>query len=139
MVQIALKDLSPRQLKLHLVGLLDKQGHVLKRIEKFMSDLTTSVSDLQAAVDSVAVRWASQMAPLTEALAAAQAANDETNAELTEALASAQAAADSVSAEVAELNALGAEPEVPVEVVPVEELPAPPSEDQPPVGEEPTA
>ena len=125
MVSVPQDQLTARQLLLYRVI------PTLNRLDKFMADLTSSVAGLQAAVDNIAVRFASQIVPLQEALAAAQAANDETNAELTQALADASAAADSINSEVAELNAIGAAPEVPVETVPVEELPPPPSEETP--------
>ena len=105
---------TDRQVHIHLIGLYEGQLATLKRIEKFMADLTSTVAELQAAVDSVASRFAGQLAPLVEALAAAQAANTETEGELTDALANAQTAADAIGEQIVELNAIGAEPEVPV-------------------------
>ena len=136
-IPVELSDLTDRQVHLHLIGLLSRHADVLDRLDTFMADLTGSVSALQGAVDSVALRWASQMVPLTDALRAAQEAaaaaeisNAEQQAALDSALAEAQTAADAIQSEVDELNALGAEPDAPVEPVPVDELPPPPSEEQ---------
>ena len=100
-----------------------------------MADLTSSVADLQAAVDAVAVRFASQIAPLQEALTDAQQKISEMELEdteqvaaLNEALASASAAAEQIGEEVRQLNAIGAEPETPVEPVDPEEVPDPPTD-----------
>lgn len=138
MVDVPLEQLTDRQLHIHHIELFQQQVGVLTRLEKFMSDLTTSVASLQGAVDNMAVRFASQIVPLTEALAqaqsdldAAEGLNEETTAALQDSLNNAQAAADAINAEVAELNSIGAAPDVPVEPVPVEELPAPPSEETP--------
>ena len=135
MVNIALADLTNRQLKLHLIKLLEDQVKTNRRLEQFMSNLSSSVEDMQTAVDTMAVRFASQMGPLTESLAAAQAAladlqvsSDADKAALQAALNEMETAAASINSDVAELNAIGAAPDVPVEPVPVEEMPAPPSE-----------
>ena len=124
-VTIPLDQLTDRQLHLHHIGLLSRQAALLDRLDAFMADLTQSVAALQSAVDTMAVRFASQNGVLTEALAAAQAAADQANTELIEALNTAQQAAAQIDAEVAELNSIGARPEEPVEPVPVDELPEP--------------
>lgn len=134
-VPVPLDRLTNRQLHLYLVHLLQQQQEILNRLDGFMTDLTQSVGDLQAAVDNMAVRFASQLQPLQQALADAQAQvatlqlEDQAQVQaLNDALANASSAADAIQAEVAELNGIGAEPSVPVEPVPVEELPPPPSE-----------
>lgn len=135
-VPVELDQLTDRQLHLYLITLLGDQHAILQRLDVFMADLTSSVSALQTAVDSVAVRFASQLVPLTEALTQAQSALDALQdvseadkAALADALSQIDTAAQAIDAEVAELNSLGAEPTVPVEPVPVEEMPAPPSEE----------
>lgn len=121
-VQIPLADLTQRQLLIYQVGLWNRTVKTLEKVESFMSELTTSVAALQTAVDEVAVRFAGQVGPLTAALTAAQEAlaaatlDDEADAQaIADALAEAQAAAASIDSDVAELNALGANPDVPVE------------------------
>lgn len=141
-VEIEIDDLTNRQLHLLLVDLLVEQAAHNNRLEVFMSSLTESVSAMQAAVDNIAVRFASQNQVLTDALENAQTAladseieEGEAKTALEEALAEAQSAADSINADVTELNSIGAAPDVPVEPVPVEELPPPPSEEPPPPAE----
>lgn len=86
-----------------------------------MSNLTESVASLQTAVDDVAVRFNDQLTPLQQALSDAQAAleaahieDEAQNQAIADALAAADAAASEINNQVTELNALGANPDVPV-------------------------
>lgn len=133
-ISVKLEELTDRQLRLHLIFLLTEQHVILYRLDKHMSDLTQSVADLQGAVDTMAIRFASQVTPLTEALNLAQEAladltveDEATKQKLADALSEAASAASSIESEITELNSIGAEPTVPVEPVPVEEMPEPPS------------
>lgn len=132
-VTLRLEELTDRQLHLHHIRLLEEQNALLKSLERHMADLQQSVSDLQEAVDGVNARVAGQVQSLTDALGAAnQALADEAlddaarEAALTDALAEAQAAADAIQGQVEELNAIGAEPDVPVEPETPDDLPANP-------------
>lgn len=130
-VPVPLDQLTDRQMTRHHLLLLERQQATLDRLDAFMADLTASVSALQGAVDTMAQRFNAQNQVLTEALDEALAAADSSNTALADALAKAQAAAAQIDAEVAELNGIGAAPEEPVEDVPVEDLPSPPSEETP--------
>lgn len=121
-VLVPLHELTDRQIHLHLIGLYESQVALLKSLEHQMADLTQSVADLEASVDAINVRFATQLLALNNALTAAQEAlvaeelDDEAkDAALAEALGQAEAAAAAIDAQVSELNAIGAEPEVPVE------------------------
>jgi peptidoglycan hydrolase CwlO-like protein len=111
-VSLPLDQLTTRQLVLYLIDTLEKQ----------MSDLNQSVADLEAAVDSINVRFATELQTLqhaldaaNEALAAEELDDAAKDAALQEALGEASAAALSIANQVAELNAIGAEPTTPVE------------------------
>lgn len=138
MVSVPLDQLTTRQLLINLTRLMQKQQATLNRLDAFMADLTSSVADLQAAVDNMAVRFASQLQPLQQALADAQAQvatlelEDQAQQEaLNTALQNAADAAEAIQNEVTELNSIGAAPDQPVQPVPVEELPPPPSQETP--------
>jgi peptidoglycan hydrolase CwlO-like protein len=126
-VSIPLGELTDRQLHLHLIGLLDRQVAVLTSLEHHMADLTTAVTDLQAAVDGINSRIAGQVADLQSqidagksALADMTALDEADKAALQAALDGAQTAADSIEGQVDELNAIGAAPETPVEPAPAD-------------------
>jgi peptidoglycan hydrolase CwlO-like protein len=121
-VRVPLHELTDRQIHLHLIGLYESQVTLLKSLEHQMADLNQSVADLESAVDQINVRFATQLLALqnaltaaNEALAAEELDDAAKDAALAEALGQAQAAADSINSQVEELNAIGAEPEVPVE------------------------
>lgn len=136
-VQLPLDQLTNRQLHLHLIDLLETQAHHNQRMEQFMSQLDQSVEGLQTAIDDLTVRLASQNAALTQAVSDAnaalavmtaedvsdQAALDQALLDLQAALDNAAAASAAIDGDVTALNAIGAAPEVPVEPVPVDELP----------------
>ena len=134
-VSLPLDQLTDRQLTLFHISLLDEQVQTLRRLDYFMSDLASSVASLQAAVDTMAVRFNAQNQVLTDALAnatqqleALQIDDDAAKQSLADALAAASAAAEEIDSNVAELNSIGAEPSTPVENVPVEELPEAPAD-----------
>lgn len=83
----------------------------LERLETRMSELTASVDTLKSAVDGVAQRLLPQITALEEALAAAQA----DDADAAALFAEAEAATAAIRTEVDRLNALGANPETPVD------------------------
>lgn len=152
-VSVPLKDLSKRQLLLHLVAMqtamakaIAKQATSLRRLESFMSTLDQSVDDLTAAVDAVGVRFNETIDPLlsanadlrtqVQALLDADVIEDaEQAAALTAAMDAQDAAAAEIQSNVDRLNEIGSsteEPPVdqpPVDQPPVEDPPA----DQPPV------
>lgn len=138
-VSIPLNELTDRQVHLHLIGLYEELVSTLKSMEHQMADLNQSVADLEQAVDSINARFAGQLLSLKEALDAAnQALADEelddeaTQQALTEALAQAESAANQINSQVQELNAIGNEPDTPVEPdpSPVDETPIePPAEE----------
>lgn len=121
-VSVPLHDLTDRQIHLHLISLYEKQAATLKHLEHFMADLNQSVEDLEQAVDAINERFATQLLTLKGALDQAnQALADEElddaakDQALQDALGEAQSAADQISSQVEELNAIGADPETPVE------------------------
>lgn len=132
-VSLPLDELTDRQLHVYHIRLLAEQTATLKALEHQMADLNQSVADLEAAVDSINVRFATEVQNLQTALADAnQALEDEElddaakDQALADALAAADAAASAIDSQVEELNAIGAEPDVPVEPEeqPAEETPA---------------
>jgi peptidoglycan hydrolase CwlO-like protein len=111
-VSLPLDQLTTRQLVLYLIDTLEKQ----------MADLNQSVAELEAAVDAINVRFATELQNLqhaldaaNEALAAEELDDAAKDAALQEALAEASSAALAITNQVAELNAIGAEPTTPVE------------------------
>ena len=111
-VSLPLDQLTTRQLVLYLIDTLEKQ----------MADLDKSVSDLEAAVDNINVRFAGELQTLQTALAEAhQALADEElddaakDQALEEALAQADSAAQRIRSQVDELNSIGADPSTPVD------------------------
>lgn len=121
-VSLPLDELTDRQLHMFHIRLLVEQTATLKSLEKHMADLSQSVADLQSSVDSINVRFATEVAGLQSALDSAnQALADEElddaarDQALQEALDEANAAAEAINAQVEELNSIGADPETPVE------------------------
>jgi peptidoglycan hydrolase CwlO-like protein len=121
-VPVPIHELTDRQIHLHLLNMYDNVVTLLKSLEHQMADLNQSVADLEASVDAINVRFATQLLALQNALTeandalAAEDLDDEAREQaLSEALASAQSAADAIDSQVTELNAIGAEPETPVE------------------------
>lgn len=118
-----------------LLNLLNEVRDGQIRLEERMADLVTAVEDLKVAVTGVADRVQGQIAPLTDALNAAQAslqaerdaaatlaaaedqedveqnaALDAARAETDSQMAAAQAAADSITGEVGKLNEIAQTP-----------------------------
>lgn len=114
-----------------------KMDAVLKKLTKLeeqMSGLTESVDALKGAVDGVAQRLLPQVEALEAALSATQdklAKALEDDAEAASVLADSNAATAAIRTEVDRLNALGAEPETPVETDPTDPV-------EPPVVDEPS-
>lgn len=132
------------------LGALSEVLPTLHRMEQTMADLTTSLADLQGAVQGVADRVTAGFGPLQDALAAAQqaltdfqaadaaedtlsqASIDSLTAQLAEALGNASAAADSIEASVGQLNTIATSPPPPADppvdppVDPTPTDPAPP-------------
>jgi hypothetical protein len=98
-------ELTAEQLLVHVVI------PTLNRLEMKMTDLSSSVEDLKAAVDGVAQRLLPEIAALEEALAAAQA----DDADAAAAAADAAAAVANIRTEVDRLNAMGTDPSTPVD------------------------
>jgi multidrug resistance efflux pump len=124
-VLIPIDELSDRQALLFLIGLAQDQTDAIKELENKMSDLNQSVADLETAVDNINVRFAGEVATLQSALDAANQAlayeeldDVATEAALQQALGDATAAAAAIRSQVDELNAIGANPETPVEEPP---------------------
>jgi peptidoglycan hydrolase CwlO-like protein len=124
-VKVPLEDLTDRQLHIYLLSrlhLLEEVHASQIRIEAHMADLSQSVSELTSAVDAIGVRFQEVVQPLHQALADAQkaladeelddAAKDQA---LADALAAAEAAGSEIQAQVAELNQIGTPVEVPSE------------------------
>lgn len=133
-VTLKISELSEKQL---LVLIARQQRQIIasnQRMEARMSDLTAAVDDLKGAVDGVAQRLLPQIRDLEAALTDAESrlstalADDEAAAEV---FADAQAAAAAIRTEVGRLNALGAEPETPVDVDPSDPVDPPPVDVEP--------
>ncbi len=131
-VSVPIRELTDRQLLLHLAETVEEQTNATNRMEKQMATLKTAISDLQNAVDGVAVRLNGLVEPLRQSLVeyqervSALELEDATQvAELERLGAEAQAAVDEIGAQVDELNALGADPSTPVEPEPVDPEPTP--------------
>lgn len=136
-ISLPVDQLTDRQIHLHLIGLYERQVAVLESLEKHMADLNQSIADLETAVDNINTRFAGQLLTLKSALDDAhQALADEElddaakDQALQEALANAESAANQINTQVQELNAIGSEPETPVEPdeTPVDETPIEPPE-----------
>jgi chromosome segregation ATPase len=133
-VTLKISELSEKQL---LVLIARQQRQIIagnQRMEARMSDLTAAVDDLKGAVDGVAQRLLPQIQALESSLDEAQTqlsaalADDEQAAQV---FADAQAAAAAIRTEVGRLNALGAEPETPVDVDPTDPVDPPPVDVEP--------
>jgi len=113
-VTLPLDQLSNNQLLLYI-------ARQITQMRKDMTELSGAVGDLQAAVDGVAQRLLPEIAALETALAAAQA----DDADAAAAAADAAQAVANIRSEVDRLNALGSDPETPVDVDPADPIEPP--------------
>lgn len=120
-VPVAVRDLTDRQLLLHVLEMQHLTLTKIDQLEDRMTALTEATDALKAAIDGVAQRLLPKVAALESALASALS----DDADAAAVLADAQAAAADIRTEVDRLNALGAEPSTPVDPAPAEPVDPP--------------